>query len=300
MRTDRGLHKAASWRETTFQWANSILLLLFAFVCAYPFYFILINSVSSPSEIAKGVYLIPQKWTLASYEQLSTIPTIYRSVFISAARTVVGTAITLFCCSFVGYLATKRDMPLRKAMYRFIVFSMFFHSGLIPWYILMKELHLKNTFLLYVLPSAVSAFFIILIKTYIESLPPALEDSAEVDGAGLITIFYKIVFPLSMPIVACVAVFSAVGQWNSWADNLYLVNDSKLNTLQYLLYTNLQSNMASVMQGNTNASAAMGVTITPSSVRLAMTVVTVLPILVVYPVMQKYFVKGILLGAVKG
>jgi len=291
-------------KNALFQIVNTGMLLLFSLSCIYPFYYIIINSMSNPVEIANGVYFFPKDITWAAYQQLSHIPNLYHSVFVSVARTIVGTVLTVLSCAFVGYLVTKKLMPCRKWIYRFIIFTMFFNSGLIPWYMVMKELHLKNNFLLYVLPTMISAFFIILIKTYIESLPTSLEESAEVDGADTFTIFAKIIFPLSMPIVACIAVFTAVNQWNSWADNLYLVSDSRLDTLQLLLYRNLQSNMASVLQSSSNSNAAASlsssVQVTATSIKHAMTVITVLPILVVYPLMQKYFVKGIMLGAVKG
>lgn len=293
------------WKEPLYQLVNSGVLLLFAFLCAYPFYYIIVNSLSHPAESAKGVYFWPQGLTLSSYEQLMQIPTIFQSVFISVARTVVGTIITVFCSAFVGYMVTKKELPFRRGIYRLIIITMFFNSGLIPWYMLMKMLYLKNNFLLYVLPGAVSAFFIILVKTYIESLPVSLEESAQIDGAGVWTIFIKIIFPLSLPIIACIAVFTAVRQWNSWADNFYLVTDSKLNTLQYLLYTNLKSNMADIMRtsasGTTQgAELASSGRVTPMSIRYAITVVTVFPIMLLYPFMQKYFVKGIMLGAIKG
>ncbi len=293
------------WREVPFQVVNSGFLLLFAFLCVYPFYYIIINSLSDPMETAKGVYLWPRSWTLTSYEQLMQIPSIFQSIFVSVARTVVGTVITVFCSAFLGYMVTKKDLPFRSSIYRLIIITMFFNSGLIPWYMLMKTLYLKNNFLLYVLPGAVSAFFIILVKTYIESLPASMEESAQIDGAGTWTIFFKIIFPLSLPIIACIAVFTAVGQWNSWADNFYLVTDSNLNTLQYLLYTNLKSNMADMMRtsasGTTQGAAlASAGKVTPMSIRYAITVITVFPIMLVYPFMQKYFVKGIMLGAVKG
>lgn len=292
----------AKFKDCVFNVVNSIILIIFAFLCAYPFYYIIINSLSDSSAIDRGVYFIPRGFTLAYYQQLSKISDISNSVFISAARTVVGTFITLLASTLMGYLVTKKELPFRKFIYRAVIITMYFSSGLIPWYILMKNIHLKNTFWLYVIPSAVSAFYIILVKTYIESLPASMEESAEMDGAGVFTVFFRIVVPLCLPILACVVIFSAVGQWNSWADNLYLVSNNKLNTLQYLLYINLKSNMAN-LTGSTAlyaASAMSTMKITPTAIRLAMTVVTVTPILLVYPFMQKYFVKGIMMGAIKG
>ena len=167
----------------------------------------------------------------------------------------------------------------------------------------MKDLGLKNNFLLYVLPTAVGAFFVVLIKAYIESIPPAVEESAEIDGAGFFTVFFRIIIPLSIPILACVSVFCAVNQWNSWTDNFFLVNDKNLTTLQYLLYGLLKANMADLMHaagGSPGGGMNPGTQITPAGLQYAMTVVTVLPIMLVYPIMQRFFIKGIMLGAVKG
>lgn len=170
---------------------------------------------------------------------------------------------------------------------------MYFTSGLIPWYMLMVKINFKNSFLLYVLPGAISAFYVVLIKTYVESLPASLEESASLDGAGTLTIFFKIILPVCKPVLACVAVFGAVWQWNSWSDNMFLVTDAKLQTLQYLLYRMMQSaSMSDAITGQTS--------IQPMAIRLTMTFITILPILLVYPFMQRFFVKGIMLGSVKG
>ena len=293
-----------TWRDYVFNTFNIFILLAFAFICVYPLWFIMINSFSSANAIAKGVYIIPMEPTLATYQQLARIPAILNSAFISGARTVLGTALCLAFSSLLGYLVSNKDLPYRKFIYRYFIFTMYFSAGFIPWYMLMKNLGLKNNFLLYILPGAISPFFLILIKTYIESLPASMEEAAKIDGAGVITCFYKIIMPLSIPILACCAVFCAVWQWNSWADNLYLVSDKRLQTLQYLLYLNLQANMASAMNASSGGSAAvaagMAAKVTPLSLKLTFTFVTVLPILCVYPFMQKYFVKGIMMGAVKG
>jgi putative aldouronate transport system permease protein len=166
----------------------------------------------------------------------------------------------------------------------------------------MKGLGLKNNFLLYVLPSAVTAFYVILVKTYIEQLPASLEESAKIDGAGPFRIFFSIIAPISLPIIATVAIFSAVGQWNTWQDNLYLVNVRNLQTLQLLLYNYLNTATAT---GDVSRMSAMALianarSVSPTSLRMTMSMITVFPILLVYPFMQRYFIKGIMLGAIKG
>ena len=270
---------------------NLLILIVFALICFYPLYFVFINSFSSASAITKGVYLLPQKPTLIYYRYLLLTPSILQSTFISIARTVLGTIITVMCSSFMGYMVSRRDLPFHKIIYRYFIITMYFGAGLIP----------KNNFLLYIIPGAVSAYYMILVKTYIESLPPSLEESAEIDGAGIFTIFFRIILPLSLPIVACITVFCAVGQWNAWSDNLYLVSEPKLDTLQYLLYKSLQQNMTNVSSGKEVSTGPVSqIEITPAGLQYAMTVVTVIPIMLVYPFMQKYFVKGLMLGAIKG
>lgn len=270
-----------------------LLLGLFALICIYPLYFVAINSFSAPDEVVKGVYLFPKGFTLENFSYVFETPLILTGILVSISRTVVGTILNVLFCGFLGYMVTVKDLPFRKWIYRMIVATMYFTSGLIPWYMLMVNINFKNNFLLYVLPGAISAFYVVLIKTYVESLPASLEESAALDGAGTITIFVKIILPVCKPVLACVAVFGAVWQWNSWSDNMFLVTDSKLQTLQYMLYRMMQSSsMSDAITGQTSME--------PMAIRLTMTFITILPILLVYPFMQRFFVKGIMLGSVKG
>ena len=276
--------------------ANAVIgffLLLFAFLCIYPLYFVAINSFSLSTEVTKGVYFFPRGLTLENFSYVLQTPLIFTGILVSVARTVVGTLLNVLFCGFLGYMVTVRELPLRKAIYRMIVATMYFTSGLIPWYMLMVSINFKNNFLLYVLPGAISAFYVVLIKTFVESLPASLGESAALDGAGTLTIFFRIIMPVSKPVLACVAVFGAVWQWNAWSDNMFLVTDARLQTLQYLLYRMLQSSgMSDSITGQTS--------VQPMSIRLTMTFITVFPILLVYPFMQRFFVKGIMLGPVKG
>ncbi len=276
--------------------ANAVIgffLLLFAFLCIYPLYFVAINSFSLSTEVTKGVYFFPRGLTLENFSYVLQTPLIFTGILVSVARTVVGTLLNVLFCGFLGYMVTVRELPLRKAIYRMIVATMYFTSGLIPWYMLMVSINFKNNFLLYVLPGAISAFYVVLIKTFVESLPASLGESAALDGAGTLTIFFRIIMPVSKPVLACVAVFGAVWQWNAWSDNMFLVTDARLQTLQYLLYRMLQSSgMSDSITGQTS--------VQPMFIRLTMTFITVFPILLVYPFMQRFFVKGIMLGSVKG
>ena len=267
-----------------FQIFNYTLMLLATFVCVYPFWYIVIYTFSDAAKAGiKNPVFLPR----------------------GVLRTVVGTVAAVLVCSFLGYMFTKEEMPGRKFMYRFLVMTMYINGGLISTFIVMKSYGLLNTFWIYILPMMISAYNIVLIKTYMESLPASLEESAMLDGAGYIKVFTSIILPLSKPIIATVAVFVAVGHWNSWFDNhIYTRGESSLTTLQYLLYNYLNESqrLAEQIKNTSNLSSienAMG-TISPKGVRMTITVLASLPIFMVYPFMQKYFVKGIMIGAVKG
>ncbi len=279
---------------------NFFLLIVFAFLCVYPLYFIFINSISGADAVVRGVYILPEDFSLEFYKSLLQMPNIPNSIVVSVARTVLGTALTVICSSFLGYMVTQSELPMRKWVYRFVVATMYFNAGLIPWYILMVNLGLKNNFLLYILPSAVGAYYVVLSKTYIESIPASVEESAKIDGAGVLTIYARLILPMSMPIIACLIVFCAVNQWNAWSDNFYLVSDPKLSTLQYQLYMNLANESSNVTNTTSSSSLLRSKATTELGLRYALSMLTVLPIILVYPFMQKYFVRGIMLGAVKG
>ncbi|MFD0712077.1 carbohydrate ABC transporter permease [Paenibacillus sp. GCM10027626] len=285
----------------SFNIANYLLLSLITFACVYPFYYIFIYSISDPLEASRGLVFLPRGINFDNYKAMLKLPDIYSSFVISVLRAVIGTIVTVFSSSLFAYIVTKNELVWRKFFYRFVIISLYLNAGLIPWYLTMKNLGLKNNFLLYVLPGAIVGFYVILIKTFIEQLPAALEESAMIDGAGYFTIYRKIIFPLSLPIIATIAVFAAVGQWNSWQDNFFLVSDPKLQTIQLILYNYLNQvqSLANMSVQELNRGAAARI-LTPQSVQMTITMVVTIPILFVYPFMQKYFVKGIMLGAVKG
>lgn len=278
-------------------------LFLFMFVCVYPFYYVIIYSISDATEAAHGVYFWPAKLDFSTYELIFRKGEMQSAFLVSAMRTLLGTLLCVICTSFLSYLVTMQEMFARKVMYRLVIITMYLNAGLIPWYITMKMYGLQNNFLLYILPGAVNAYYMILVKTYIEQLPPALEESAELDGAGTLTIFGRIVMPLCKPIIATIAVYCAVGQWNSWTDNYFLVTESTLQTVQLILHRNLTNAqaIANMMKNSAMATgSAPSITVTPQSVQMAVVVIAVIPIMLVYPFLQRYFTKGIMMGAVKG
>ena len=283
-----------------------IVFSIAAFLCLYPFYYIIINTISANDLSAKGDILFwPKGIHFHNYMSAFRIDGLFQALKISLLRTTLGTAFTVFASAYLGFMFTQEKMWLRKVWYRLIVATMYFNAGIIPWYLVMKTMHLTNNFWGYILPAIVSPFNLILTKTFVESVPKELQEAAEMDGAGVLTVFFKVIIPVIKPIMATVAIFSAVSQWNAFQDTLLLMTDTKLYPLQFVLYQylNQASSLASLAQSNTSTSslaAAAATTQTTTSVRMTITVLVVLPIMLVYPIYQKYIVKGIMIGAVKG
>ena len=283
-----------------------IIFSIAALICLYPFYYILINTISANDLSAKGDVLFwPKGFHIHNYTSAFQIPGLLQATFISVARTVIGTAFTVFSCAYLGFMFTQEKMWGRKVWYRLIVITMYFSAGIIPWFLVMKNMHLTNNFWGYILPTIVSPFYLILTKTFVESVPRELSEAAMIDGAGILKVFWSIIIPVIKPILATVAIFAAVNQWNSFQDTLLLVTDTKLYPLQFLLYQylNQASSLASLAKSSTSTAslaAAAATTATTTSVRMTITVIVVVPIVIIYPLCQKYFVKGIMIGAVKG
>lgn len=281
------------------------LFILFSLICVYPFYYLIIYSLSSPADAMKyNVVLLPVGFTFSNYIEILKLPNIYHSLFISVSRVVIGTVSSTFLTAMLAYVLTQKAMVFRKFFYRLIVVSMYLNAGLIPWYLTMKFLGLKNSFLMYILPYLIGAFNLILVKTFMEQLPDALEESAEIDGARPFTVFSQIILPICKPVLASIIVYTAVFHWNAWTDNFYLVSKNNLQTLQMTLldYLREADNIAQAMRaGNNSVQTLQNVrqTLTPMSIRITLTVFVTLPIMLVYPFMQKYFIKGMLLGSVK-
>ncbi len=283
-----------------------IMYTFFAFVCVYPFYYIFINTISNNDMSARGKVLFwPIEVHFTNYINVSKIPDLVNAFKISLGRTVLGTLLTVFASAFLGYMFTKESMWHRKFWYRFVIATMYFNAGIIPLFITMKNIGLYNTFWVYILPMIVSPFYIVLCKTFVESVPAELTDAAMLDGAGTIKIFTSVIIPVIKPILATVAIFSAVGQWNAFQDTLLFVSDNKLYTLQFTLYQyiNQASSLKALVNNSTSAAslaASLAHAATATSIRMTVTIVVVFPIILVYPIFQRYFVKGIMIGAVKG
>ncbi|WP_084146628.1 carbohydrate ABC transporter permease [Paenibacillus wynnii] len=285
---------------------NTIFMIILVTVTLYPFLNTIAVSLNAGNDtIRGGIYLWPRQWTTQNYKAVFASGTIYNAFWISVARTVISTLLNIFLTTMLAYTLSRKEYVFRKSITVIFVLTMYFSAGLIPGYFLIKQLHLLNTFWVYVIPSMISAFNMIVIRTYIGTLPESLIESAKIDGAGDFKIFMRIIFPLCKPVLATIALFVAVGAWNSWFDAfLYTSSRQELSTLQYELMKLLSSTMNS--NSNPNVAAGIGMKensalsmVTPISIRAAVTIVASVPILCVYPFLQKYFVVGLNVGSVK-
>jgi multiple sugar transport system permease protein/putative aldouronate transport system permease protein len=293
-----GKHKIG---DIIFHVLNGTFFALFTLLCLFPFYYLFINTISDNALVTAGrINLIPQGIHFNNYLALLGVTDLGRAVIVTVLRTALGTTVMVLASAFVGYLVTKQEMFGRKFVYRFIIITMFFNAGLIPWFMNMSMLGLTNNFWGYIIPAIVQPFNIILVKTYIESIPKELEESAFVDGAGYFTTFRVIILPLCKPILATIAVFGAVGHWNSFMDSIILMGgEPRLFTLQHRLYLYLTQStdlihIVRVTQSDVERALSSRV------VSLTVAMASIIPILMVYPFMQRYFQKGLMLGAVKG
>lgn len=282
-----------------------VLFVVFTLLCIFPFYYLFINTISDNELVSSGlINFYPRGVHLGNYFALRDVADLGSSVVVTIARTLIGTALMVLVSAWAGYLVTKQKLWKRSMWYRLLVVTMYFNAGLIPWYMNMLMLGLTNNFLAYILPGMVAPYNIILVKTYIESIPASLEESAVIDGASTPTVFVKIIWPLSVPILATIAIFGAVGNWNSFQDSLLLMsNRPDMYTLQHRLYVYLNtfSNLGAVMSGSSGMTSQVASSMLNTKVvKYTVSMVTIIPILLVYPFMQRYFVKGIMLGAVKG
>lgn len=279
---------------------NDVVFALILFVCLYPLWYVFIQSLSEGAKAVNAIVL-PVNFTLGNYISVMQRPDILAAFGISVIRTVTGTVSTVLCCMLLGYLFSKEEMPHRKFLYRMLIITGYVAGGMIPTYLIFRYYGLLNNFMVYILPSLISSYYVILIKTFVEQMPPEVEESAMIDGAGPFNIFIRIILPLSLPIAATIAIYSSVHHWNSWFDNqLYTVTNEKLTTLQFLLYGYLNKTEAMLEAIERGDVTDNSILMTPRGLKMTITMVTVIPILCVYPFMQRFLIKGIMIGAVKG
>lgn len=288
--------------DKIFDVVNYTIMILLAIATLYPFLYVLAVSLNDPFDTIKGgITLFPRMFTLINYKEIFNYPLIGQATLISVLRTVIGTITSVLSTAMVAYVLSRKDFFARKIITALFLITMYVGGGLVPEYLLIRGLGLMNNFLVYILPGLINSFNIILIRAYIDGLPMELQESAMIDGANDLIIFFRVIFPLCLPVLATIALFVAVGHWNSWFDTyLYCGGNKNLTTLQYELQKILANAAASsTIDYYSNLDPTRTMRVTPQSMRMAMTIITTLPIVFVYPFLQKYFIKGMTLGAVR-
>lgn len=288
--------------ERIFDIVNVTLMLILVVATLYPFLNVLAIAFNDSTDTVKGgLSIIPRKFTLQNFSSIFAYPNLATAYFNSALRTAIGAFLGVFVCSMLAYTLSRKDFRARKFVSVFLAFTMYVSGGLIPFFLLIRDLHLMNTFLVYILPGIVGAFNVFMIRSFMDNLPAELSESAAIDGASDWTVYFRIVLPLCKPVLATIALFVAVGQWNSWFDAyLYNGSDPSLTVLQFELMKILQSTQQSGQDLQHTANLVdQASRVSPDSIKMAITTVTIVPILIVYPFLQRYFVSGMTLGAVK-
>ncbi|TAH74925.1 MAG: carbohydrate ABC transporter permease [Anaerolineaceae bacterium] len=291
--------------DKLFEGILMVILIIVGISMLYPFIYVLAISLNDPIDTELGgIWLIPRVLSFESYKIILQESELLYATFISVARTVIGTTLTVLFSSLFAYLFTRSDFLLYKPLKAFFFFAMFFGGGgLIPTYMLYLNLGLYNNFLVYIVPYIINLWYVVLFRTYFRSVPGELLEAAKVDGANDIRVFFGILMPVSKPIFATVGLYAAVYQWNSYRDTLYYTTNKSLRTLQYICMEMIKkAEGAKMIDRATMFELFHGdaVMADPLSLRMAITVITVVPIICVYPFLQKYFMKGIMVGSMKG
>ncbi len=297
-------HIKKSFGSRLFDVVNCTIIVLFCISIIFPVWDMIVMSFSRAEDVSViHTNLWPKHWCFDAYAYCFKNKLLGIALINTLLRTIMGTVYHLSICCLTAFALTRTEMPFRKPITLIFLVTMFFSGGLIPTYLNIKNLGLLDNFLVYVLPSGFSMYNTIVIRNYFLSIDKSLEESATLDGASMIQVMYKIILPLSMPVLATVGLWQMVGHWNSWFDNMMYCRSEKLLTLQYLL-RRLTTNVAALqdeseiaMRGMANQTAT---SFTPDTIIAATTVLVITPIICVYPFLQRYFVKGIMLGAVKG
>ncbi|MFC5450956.1 carbohydrate ABC transporter permease [Paenibacillus aestuarii] len=276
---------------------NYLLLTIIGLITVIPFVHVVAGSFTSSAEMAaKKFVLIPTEWSLAAYQFIFSTNTIFKAMAVSIGITVVGTAFSMFITALMAYGLSRRDVDGRSVIMFLVVFTMLFHGGLIPTFLVVKELGLIDSYASLILPSAISAFNLIILKNFFQNIPDGLEESARIDGCSDFGILFRIVLPLSMPAIATISLFYAVTYWNTYMSAIFYLNDSAKWPIQVLL-----RQIVVLSSGMDYSSDLDSVTPPPAqSIKMAVIVVATLPILLVYPFLQKHFAKGAMLGSIKG
>ena len=290
-------------RSTAFDWINYAAMVLLAFIMVYPLWYCVAGSLNEGMDYLRGgVFLWPRKWTLANYKAVFLDSAILNAFWVTIWKCLVGTVTSVLCTAMVAYAITRPKLRLKRLYIPFIMLTMFFSGGLIPYFILIVDLGLYDSFWVYIIPTMFSAYNMIIIQSFMRELPSELIESAKLDGASEYRIFFQIILPLSKPVLATIALFTVVTHWNSYFDSMMYTSSQELQTIQLFLKKVITDPSVSRGLGSaaTIAIPDQAATLTPQVVKLATMVVTALPVVCIYPFLQRYFVKGVTVGAVKG
>ena len=296
--------------ERAFRAINVFIMGVSALLMTYPFWYLFVTSVTHPAQIGAS-YLWPQKFFYLNYWFVLTEPGLPRAYFISVLRVATGVPLMLLITGGAAFALTRKNLVGRTPIIIFFFITMFFSGGLIPFYLVLKTFRLLNTFWVYIIPTAFSVWTMIVMKTSIQSLPDGMVEAAVVDGAGYTRIFATIILPLSLPMLATLGLFSAVSHWNEWFTGVFYVTSPKLRPLQSFLRTALEALPVDMADYAVWYQKRFGriddidrffelKQMTPRSIELTYVMLSTIPILLVYPWVQKYFVKGVLIGSIKG
>lgn len=296
--------------EKAFDVFNVVVLFFLGIITLYPIIYMFALSLNEGMDAAKGgIYLFPRKFTLFNYQMVLSNPIMKSGYLITIGRTVLGTALSIFITALFAYGLSFRDMPYRRAIVIYVLIPMLFSGGIVPYYLQLRNLKLLNTFWVYIIPGMFGIWNMFVMNRFFMDIPESLRESAYIDGANHYQILFKIIFPVSLPMLAAVSLFTAVGHWNDWFSGAFYVSDIKLIPIQTYLQQLLSASDLSVFLSSGGAETAVQEqtyrnnqlsTMTLSSIKMTAVMVSTLPILCLYPFLQKYFVKGVLVGSIKG
>lgn len=295
----RTAKKSKPWdkRYTAFDIFNILLMVVLMFIIVYPFYYAVLNSFNADL-IRQPSFLWNRNWSLRPYQTVFSDSGIITGFINSVLRTVLGTALAVATCSLAAYALSKPHLKFRALYLAVFIIPTFFDGGQIPVYLNMKSLHLLNTFWVYLIPKAFSFFWMTILMTNFRTIPNDLEEAAYIDGATTARIFVQIILPISLPALATIALYAAVSQWNAWYDTAYFTNSDRLTTLSWILMRTIKNQAFADMANDMQAFDNQGYN--PEGVKMATMVVAAVPIIMIYPFLQRYFVKGLMVGSIKG
>jgi len=291
--------KRQSTAEGIFEILNTLLMLVICFLTLYPIWYVIVNAFNDGTDAMRGgIYWFPRQFSLSSFDAVFRSKGIMTAMGITVAKTLIGTVVHVFFTAMIAYAFSRKELVGRKLYMVIGTITMFFGGGLIPYYLLIRDLNLLDNFLVYIIPAAFSFFDLIIFLSFFREIPAGLEEAAKIDGANDFQIFYKVIIPSSMPVVATIALFHGVYQWNDYFTGMIFMNNMDLQPIQTYLFRVVAQSSSNQMLAAMPSGVA--VTVTSQSLKLATMVVTTAPIVFVYPFLQKYFVKGFMIGSIKG